>query len=57
MNFVEAYDQLLSVTGKNKLSDITKLMNIDIQSIDFWRILLKLIEEDIENFIKLSKEI
>lgn len=56
-DFVEAYDQLLSVTGKNKLSDITKLMNIDIQSTDFWKNSLKLIEEDIENFIKLSKEI
>lgn len=56
-DFVEAYDQLLSVTGKNKLSDITKLMNIDIQSADFWKNSLKLIEEDIENFIKLSKEI
>lgn len=55
--FVSAYDKLLSVTGKNKLADITKLMNIDIQSIDFWRNSLKIIEEDIEKFIKLSKEI
>lgn len=55
--FVSAYDKLLSVTGKNKLVDITKLMNIDIQSIDFWRNSLKIIEEDIEKFIKLSKEI
>ncbi|MGL5616774.1 MAG: M3 family oligoendopeptidase [Sarcina sp.] len=55
--FVKEYDLLLSVTGKNKLADITKLMNIDIQSVDFWRNSLKLIEEDINNFIELSKDL
>ncbi|MGL4850537.1 MAG: M3 family oligoendopeptidase [Clostridium sp.] len=52
--FVKAYDELLSVTGKMKLSDVTKLMNIDITSIDFWRNSLRIIEEDIEKFIELS---
>ncbi|WP_297521858.1 M3 family oligoendopeptidase [uncultured Clostridium sp.] len=55
--FVKDYDKLLAVTGKNKLADVTKLMNIDIESEDFWRNSLKTIEEDIEEFIKLSKEI
>ena len=52
--FVEDYDKLLSVTGKNKIADVTKLMGIDIHSVDFWRSSLKIIEEDIEEFIKLS---
>ncbi|MGL5415667.1 MAG: M3 family oligoendopeptidase [Clostridium sp.] len=52
--FVKSYDELLSVTGKMKLADVTKLMNIDITSIDFWRNSLKIIEEDIEKFIELS---
>jgi pepF/M3 family oligoendopeptidase len=52
--FVEDYDKLLSVTGKNKIADVTKLMGIDIHSVDFWRSSLKTIEEDIEEFIKLS---
>ncbi|WP_297629671.1 M3 family oligoendopeptidase [uncultured Clostridium sp.] len=55
--FVKAYDELLSVTGKMKLADITKLMNIDITSIDFWRNSLKTIEEDIEKFLELSKNL
>lgn len=55
--FVEDYDKLLSVTGKSNLADITKLMNIDIQSIDFWRNSLKIIEDDINNFLELSKNL
>ena len=39
------------------IADLTKLMNIDIHSIDFWRNSLKVVEEDIEKFIELSKEI
>jgi pepF/M3 family oligoendopeptidase len=52
--FTKEYDQLLSVTGKMKIADITKLVNIDIHSIDFWRNSLKLIEEDIEKFISIG---
>ncbi len=55
--FVKAYDELLSVTGKNKLVDVTKLMNIDIESKEFWKNSLKTIEEDIEKFVEISKEI
>lgn len=54
--FVKEYDELLRVTGKNEIADITKLMNIDIHSIDFWRSSLKLIEEDVEEFMKLSEK-
>jgi pepF/M3 family oligoendopeptidase len=56
-DFVEAYDKLLSVTGKNKIADVTKLMGIDIHSVDFWRNSLGIIEEDIEKFLELSKEL
>lgn len=55
--FISAYDDLLSVTGKNNLSDITKIMNINIDSEEFWINSLKTIEQDIEKFIKISKEI
>jgi pepF/M3 family oligoendopeptidase len=54
--FVKDYDMLLSVTGKNKIADVTKLMGIDIHSVDFWRSSLKTIEEDIEKFMELSKD-
>ena len=51
--FVEEYDRLLSITGKSKVPDITKVMGIDIHSIDFWRNSLKVIEKEIEEFVKL----
>lgn len=53
--FSAEYEKLLSITGKNKLADVTKVMGIDIHDIDFWRSSLKTIEEDIERFIELSK--
>lgn len=55
-DFVKQYDKLLSVTGKLKVAEVTKIMNIDINSIDFWRSSLKIIEEDIEKFLELSNE-
>lgn len=54
-SFVDDYEKLLAVTGKNKIADITKLVGIDIHNKDFWRNSLKIIEDDIEKFIKLSK--
>lgn len=53
-SFTGEYEKLLAVTGKHKVSDVTKIMNIDVYSKDFWRNSLKLIEEDIERFIALS---
>lgn len=52
--FTKEYEHLLSVTGKMKIADVTKLVNIDIHSIDFWRNSLKLIEADIEKFISIG---
>ena len=55
-DFVKDYDKLLSVTGKNKIADVTKLMGIDVRNVDFWRSSLKTIEEDIEKFLELSEQ-
>lgn len=54
--FAADYEKLLSVTGKNKIADITKLMGIDVHSVDFWRSSLKIVEEDINKFLELSDE-
>lgn len=51
--FVKDYDRLLSVTGKNKITDITKMMDIDIHSVEFWRSSLKMIERQIDQFVSL----
>ncbi|GAA0085547.1 M3 family oligoendopeptidase [Clostridium sp. CTA-7] len=55
--FCKEYEELLAVTGKEKVCDVTKIMNIDVHNANFWRNSLKLIEEDIERFIFLSYEI
>ena len=52
--FVGTYDELLKATGKNTLENVAKLVNIDVTSIDFWRSSLEIIEEDIDEFLKLS---
>lgn len=54
-SFVKDYEKLLSITGKNKLEDVAKVMGINIHNIEFWRSSLKLIEENIEKFIEISK--
>lgn len=51
--FIPEYDKLLSITGKNSLIDIAKIMGVNLNSIEFWRGSLKLIEEDIEKFINM----
>ncbi|WP_300383359.1 M3 family oligoendopeptidase [Clostridium sp.] len=56
-SFCEEYEKLLAITGKEMVEDVTKIMNIDVHDVNFWRSSLKLIEEDIEEFIKLSYEI
>lgn len=55
--FVEDYKKLLAVTGKLKIEDVTRTINIDVTAEDFWRNSLAIIEEDINEFIRLSHEV
>ncbi len=55
-SFLEDYDKLLEATGKNDISDVTKLMGIDVNSIDFWRASLKVIVDDIHKFLEVSEK-
>lgn len=55
--FTTQYEELLALTGKNKIADVTKVMDIDVHDIEFWRSSLRIIGEDIEEFIRLSYEI
>lgn len=54
--FPDEYEKLLSITGKNKIADVTKVMGIDIHNKEFWKESLKTVEEDIEKFIELSQK-
>lgn len=53
-SFVREYDELLSVTGKKSAADVTKIMNIDIHDVNFWRSSLEIVKQDIDEFIRLS---
>ncbi|OOM71638.1 oligoendopeptidase F, plasmid [Clostridium puniceum] len=55
-SFSKDYERLLSITGKNKIADVAKVMGIDINNKEFWRNSLKTVEEDIKEFIELSNK-
>ncbi len=52
--FVKEYDELLNATGKNNIRDVALRMGIDVHNPEFFRSSLRLIEKDIERFIKLA---
>ncbi|MBN1468243.1 MAG: M3 family oligoendopeptidase [Fusobacteriaceae bacterium] len=52
-SFIEKYDKLLSITGKNNIEDVVASIGIDITNKEFWKNSLKLIENSIDEFIKL----
>ena len=53
--FVGEYDNLLAATGKKNVADVAAIMGIDVHSKDFWKSSLKLVENDIEKFLEISK--
>lgn len=53
--FVEKYDELLAMTGKNSIEDVAKFMDIDVTKKEFWQASLALVKKDIELFIQLTK--
>ena len=55
--FSSEYENLLSITGKHNIVDITKEVGIDIHNKEFWKSSLRTIEEDIDKFMELSKEL
>ena len=55
--FIEKYDKLLSITGKNSIEDIGKFMDIDLHKREFWQNSIDLILKDIESFLELSEDL
>jgi oligoendopeptidase F len=53
--FVANYDRLLAATGKNKVEDVAKLMDIDVTKKDFWANSLEILKEDVDMFLELTK--
>ncbi len=56
-SFIEEYDVLLNATGKNNITDVAKMMNIDVNSKEFWVSSLKEMEKEIELFLELSENL
>lgn len=56
-DFIPEYNKILVATGKNNIADVTKMVGIDIRSVDFWRSSLDLVKKDIEKFIELADKV
>ncbi len=56
-SFVKEYKKLLAMTGKLRIEDVTRVIGIDVTDTKFWKNSLAIIEEDINEFIRLSYEI
>ena len=52
-SFAEKYEFLLSETGKRSVTDVAKIVDVDLNDINFWKNSLELIKEDIEKFLSL----
>ncbi|HPY48095.1 MAG TPA: oligoendopeptidase F, partial [Thermotogota bacterium] len=52
--FVASYPQLLAETGKNSVAEIGSIAGIDVNQTAFWKKSLRMIEEKIDEFIRLA---
>ena len=52
-SFTEKYEFLLSETGKRSVTDVAKIVDVDLNDINFWKNSLELIKEDITKFLGL----
>src|SRR6056297_2805925 len=55
-DFMVKYNNLLKATGKNKIKEVAKMVDIDVQSKVFWLSSLKVIEKNIERFNELAQK-
>ncbi len=55
--FETKYNDLLAATGKMKIADVAKLMDIDVHDKNFWKSSLDVIIDDINTFINLVDNI
>lgn len=52
-NFIPKYNELLRLTGQFKAAELTKRFGIDIASPGFWRRSLRVVEAQIDEYVKL----
>ncbi len=56
-SFVPKYNQLLRSCGSMDIADVAASVGIDVRSVDFWRSALKVYEDEIEEFLRLTAEL
>jgi len=54
--FVPTYNQLLRSCGSGNIAQVAASVGIDVHSVDFWRESLRVIEKDIDLFVRLCDE-
>ena len=54
--FMSKYNDLLKATGKNKIEDVAKMVDIDVTSSEFWISSLEVIEKNIKKFKELANK-
>lgn len=54
-DFMKKYNSLLRATGKNKIKEVAKMVDIDVQSKEFWLSSLDVIKEYIDEFNEIAK--
>ncbi len=55
-DFLTEYKNLLTATGRNKVAEVAALVDIDLNSRNFWDDSLSVIGEDIEKFLRLAEK-
>src|SRR6056297_767897 len=55
-DFMVKYNNLLKATGKNKIKEVAKMVDIDVQSKEFWLSSLDVIKEYIDEFNKIAEK-
>ena len=53
-SFATKYKELLTATGRNSLYEVGQIVGINVRDINFWKAGLKEIEQEIDEFTKLS---
>jgi oligoendopeptidase F len=54
--FMSKYNDLLKATGKNKIEDVAKMVDIDVTESEFWISSLEVIEKNIKKFKELANK-
>ncbi len=55
--FIDDYNNLLKATGKMKIADVCKLVDVDVRSKDFWKLSLDKIVASIDEFERLANNL